>query len=212
MKFPVIAALTTLALFGAMTDSPARAADDAKAEFTRKLLDGDVVKGKKSFACFVRKYDAMHLAKHPQQKVSEMKLLVTAEIDAEDGQTQHMFRMGLKFRNKPGNFDTGGTCGHSDVSETPAGQLKLGCGVDCDGGGISIEMATNTNKSVIVRLEQVAIWNSAKPDDERTSLSAGADDAVFRLDRASLDLCKSLVTDKEELAVMFPAKLKLTRN
>jgi hypothetical protein len=36
--------------------------------------------GKKAYACFVRRYDPDHLARHPKQKVSAMKLLVTAEI------------------------------------------------------------------------------------------------------------------------------------
>ncbi|WP_213288494.1 hypothetical protein [Bradyrhizobium sp. sGM-13] len=33
----------------------------------------------KTYACFVRRYDANHLAQHPKQKISAMKLLVTAE-------------------------------------------------------------------------------------------------------------------------------------
>jgi hypothetical protein len=33
----------------------------------------------KSYACFVRRYDANHLAQHPKQKVSAMKPLATAE-------------------------------------------------------------------------------------------------------------------------------------
>ena len=32
--------------------------------------------GQKTYACFVRRYDASHLAQHPKQKVSAMKLLV----------------------------------------------------------------------------------------------------------------------------------------
>src|ERR1700712_297085 len=35
----------------------------------------------KTYACFTRVYDAPHLAAHPKQKVSAMKLLVTSEID-----------------------------------------------------------------------------------------------------------------------------------
>src|SRR5215213_9642249 len=35
--------------------------------------------GKKAYACFVRRYDPDHLARHPLQKVNAMKLLVTAE-------------------------------------------------------------------------------------------------------------------------------------
>ncbi len=204
MKFPLMTALTALAMFGVLAGSAARADDDGKtkAEFIKRLFAGDVVKGKKSYACFVRRYDAAHLARHPQQKVAALKLLVTAEIDEETQQPLHAFRMGVKFRDKPDNFDTGGSCGHADVSETPSGQPRLGCGVDCDGGGLSIELSAD-NKSTVVRLERIALWNNSKPDDdERPSLEAGADDAVFRLDRAALALCKSLMPDKDELAAL----------
>jgi hypothetical protein len=47
------------------------------------------------------------------------------------------------------------------------------------------------------------LWKAHAPDDEEVhSLQAGADDRIFRLDRASLDDCRSLVTDTEELAEM----------
>src|SRR5262245_77693 len=160
MKFLNVAALSALAMVLAGS-AVARAEDDpkAKAEFTKRLFAGDVVKGKKSYACFVRKYDAIHLAKHPQQKVGAMKLLVSAEFDAETEQLQHFFRMAVKFRNKPGNFDASGSCGYTDTSENPDGKLHLGCGVDCDGGGISVEMVQD-NKSAIVRLERVSLWDT----------------------------------------------------
>ena len=32
--------------------------------------------------------------------------------------------------------------------------------------------------------------------------SGGADDRVFRLDRAPLEMCRALVTDRKELAAM----------
>ena len=54
-------------------------ADAAKnEEFIKRLFAGPVGKNK-SYACFIRQYDADHLARHPLQKVSAMKLLVTAE-------------------------------------------------------------------------------------------------------------------------------------
>ena len=61
---------------------------------------------------------------------------------------------------------------------------------------------TPDNKATLVRLDSIRIWNNNKPDDEGLSLSGGADDRVFRLDRAPLELCKSLVTDRQELAAM----------
>jgi hypothetical protein len=38
----------------------------------------------KTYACFVRRYDASHLAQHPRLKVSAMKLMVTAENPPEE--------------------------------------------------------------------------------------------------------------------------------
>jgi hypothetical protein len=169
--------------------------------FAKRLFAATPNPKKKSYACFVRRYDAAHLAQHPKQKVSAMKLLVTAETVPEDATLNYSFRLGLQFRNRPGNFDTSGDCGHVSAFDMSADKMHLGCGVDCDGGGISVELS-NGDKSTLIRLDEVAIWNDSKKDDERTSLSAGADDKVFRLDRASLEDCRNLVTDRKELAAM----------
>ena len=40
----------------------------------------------------------------------------------------------------------------------------------------------------------------------RATLNGGKDDRVFRLDRTSLDECRSLVTDRKELAAMRTKK------
>ncbi|ANV99903.1 hypothetical protein LMTR13_06665 [Bradyrhizobium icense] len=61
---------------------------------------------KKTYACFVRRYDANHLAQHPKQKVSTMKLLVTAEDAPEDKTVNYSFRLGFKYRHRAGNFDS----------------------------------------------------------------------------------------------------------
>jgi hypothetical protein len=53
-----------------------------------------------------------------------------------------------------------------------------------------------------VRLESIRIWRNNKPDDEGLNLSGGADDRVFRLDRVPVEMCRSLVTDRKELAAM----------
>jgi len=59
------------------------AVDRAKAAtFDNRMFAGPL--GQKTYACFVRRYDAGHLAQHPKQKVSAMKLLVTAEDAPED--------------------------------------------------------------------------------------------------------------------------------
>jgi hypothetical protein len=64
-----------------------------------------------------------------------------------------------------------------------------------------VELTADAN-ATIVRLGSVRLWNDKKPDDDRFHLDGGADDRVFRLDRVPLDMCKSLVTDRDELAAM----------
>lgn len=169
--------------------------------YSKRMFGANFATQDKSYACFTRRYDSVHLAKHPLQKVNRMILLVTAETDAEDKTVQYSFRLGLKFHNRPGNFDSSGSCGHATASEVSADKLHIGCGVDCDGGGISVELA-NADKSTLIRLDSIRIWNNNKPDEDGFSLSGGADDRVFRLDRAKLDQCRSLITDRKELAAM----------
>jgi hypothetical protein len=65
----------------------------------------------------VRRYDASHLAQHPEQKVSAMKLLLSAEVPEEEKTLNYSFRLGVKYRHRPGNFDSSGFC--STASAAP---------------------------------------------------------------------------------------------
>jgi hypothetical protein len=148
----------------------------------------------------VRAYDAEHLAKHPKQKVGAMKLLVQAEYAPEDKITNYSFRLGVKYRNRPAHFDSSGYCNHV-VADDAGNEIRYGCGVDCDGGGIGVAVSKD-DKSAIIRLERIRIWQNSKPDDEGSELVAGTDDKVFRLDRVDIRECASLVTDRKELAAL----------
>ena len=174
--------------------------DKAKAEaFDVRMFSSPP--GKKAYACFVRHYDADHLARHPRQKVSAMKLLMTAETPSDEDPHNFSFRLGVKYRHRSGDFDSSGDCGHV-VAEDTGNEIRFGCGVDCDGGGIGVALSKD-DKSAIVRLERVRIWQHNKPDDEaESSLVAGADDNMFRLDRTDANECASLVTDRKELAAL----------
>ncbi len=203
----VVAASVLLAVAGHAVQAE-EAKEQPKAEakqdnvFADKFYAMDVTKQKKTYACFVREYDSTHLAKHPKQKVSAMKLLVTAEQVPEDENLDHSFSLGVKFRNRSGNFASAGSCGHAKASESENGKEHLRCSVDCDGGGIDVELAADA-KAILANLDTIRIWNIKKPNDENTvSLNGGADDRAFRLDRAPLEMCKSLVTDRDELAAM----------
>ena len=52
-------------------------------------------------------------------------------------------------------------------------------------------------------LDSIRMWNRNKPDDDASEeLLAGADDRIFRIDRADLRECAELVTDRKELAAL----------
>jgi hypothetical protein len=196
------AALLALASGSAVAETDDEVKPAARAEFDKRMYGKEPAAKANTYACFVRRYDADHLARHPHQKVTSMKLLVSSEwFEGNTSLDQH-FRLGVTFRNKRGAYDSSGSCSHFRPEEAKD-EVRYGCGVDCDGGGINIAMGKDDN-SVIVRLERVRIWQNNKPDEDASGeLVAGKDDAIFRLDRAaSLDECRSLVTDRKVLAAM----------
>lgn len=201
----VLAAALALGLAG----GAAAAQDDEikpqeKAQFDKRMFGKEPAAKANTYACFVRRYDADHLARHPHQKVTSMKLLFTSELIEGNTELDRHFRLGVTFRNKRGAYDSSGSCGYFHP-EDAKDEIRYGCGVDCDGGGISIAM-NKDDKSVLVRLDRVRIWQNNKPDDEAgDALVAGKDDAIFRLDRAPLEECGSLVTDRKELAALRSA-------
>ena len=165
----------------------------------------------KAYACFVRAYDAEQLAQHPLQKVSVMRLLISAEKTdpKEDKVLEYSFRLGVAFRDRPGNFDSSGECGHAPTVRNPDTDppvttgIDFECNVDCDGGGVTVNLA-NSDASIIVKLpERIRIWKGKDPDEATMSaLMAGADDKVFRLDRADPSQCAALAYDRKELAAL----------
>src|SRR6478609_1342579 len=202
MKKICLVALTLAASVAIAFPEPSHAQDGidkAKAaDFDARLFARPF--DEKTYACFVRRYDADHLGQHPRQKVSTMKLLVTAEIPPEEKTVNYSFRVGLQYRHRPGKFDSSGSCGHV-VAEDKGDEIRLGCGVDCDGGGIAV--AIKDDKSAVIRLQRIMLWHRNKPDDGPTNeLVAGTDDRIFRVDRADLRECAELVTDRQELAAL----------
>lgn len=195
--------LTAAAISLPAAPGPAVADDaqQAEADFAKRVFADNIDKPTE-YACFSRHYDAQHLAEHPLQKVSVMKLLVSAERDTGDKKVAYSFRLGVNFRNRPGDFNSSGDCAHLTGDDAAKQKIDFGCGVDCDGGGISINLAQD-NASVIVKLEAIRIWKGKDNDDDAaTELKAGADDKVFRLDRANVNDCASLATNRKELAAM----------
>jgi hypothetical protein len=192
----ILAALPLVAALAATSPFAVHAGDgippaSIKA-FDSKVFAGPI--GNKAAACFVRRYDASHLAQHPKQKVSSMKLLVTAENHPKEP-TSYAYKVGVQFRGKPGNFDGGSNCSHlvdADDNKT----ISFNCDVECGGGGLEIAMAKD-DKSAIVKLEAIGVWDRKHPDRDAVTLEGGIDDKVFRLDRVETSECAELTGHRE---------------
>jgi hypothetical protein len=203
MKNICLFALTLAASAALAFPQPSHAqegVDKAKAQnFDAKMFARPF--DEKTYACFVRRYDANHLAQHPKQNVSAMKLLVTAEIPSDAKDTvNYSFRVGFQFRHRPVKFDSAGACRHI-VAEDNGDEVRLRCGVDCDGGGI--EVAMKDDKSAVVRTERIRIWKHKHPDDEDTDdARLGDDDKAFHLDRVDTRECADLADDRKEVAAL----------
>jgi hypothetical protein len=196
-------AIVTLAAIMAIAAVAAHAEPQTSEDaFIQRLYAGTSGKSK-TYACFVRRYDAAHLARHPRQTVIAMKLLVTAELIPEDTHLNHSFDLALRYRNRRGVFDSGGSCGHAQPEDASGGQESgLSCSVDCDGGGFGIMLARD-DRSVTLRVSRLRIWRGSEPDEEASeALEGGADDNLFRLDRADLSQCRSLIHDPEDRTAM----------
>jgi hypothetical protein len=197
----------TLAVFA---PQPAAAADNSDTGYAARMFAENAGKAK-AFACFIRRYGAEHMAQHPLQKVTVMKLLVTAEKTPDDKYLEYSFRLGVNFRDRRGTCDSSGDCGPGpDVRALdktgepyPEAGMDFGCGVDCDGGGINVSLGSK-DQSILVKLPTgIRIWKGKDPDESAESaLTAGADDKIFRLDRTSLTECAPLASDRKELAAM----------
>jgi hypothetical protein len=196
----ILTVLPLVAALAAASPVPAHAEDDGIDPAKAKAFDTRVFAGpvdNKAFACFVHRYDASHLAQHRKQKVNAMKLLVTAENRAGEP-TSYAYKVGLQFRNRPGNFDGGSSCGHM-VDEDGNKDIRFTCDINCGGGGLDITMSKD-NKSAIVHIEMIGIWDRKHPDRDAETFDGGADDKVFRVDRVDNGECAELLTDHKELA------------
>lgn len=196
----ILTALPLLAALAIAAPLAAHAEDDGIDPVKAKAFDNSVFAGPigdKAFACFVRHYDASHLAQHRKQKVTAMKLLVTAENHPGEP-TTYAYKAGFQLRNRPGNFDGGSSCGHM-VDEDGTKEISFTCDIECGGGGLDIAMSKD-NKSAIVHLEVIGVLDRKHPRHDELTLKGGTDDKVFRLDRVDNTECAELMTGHKELA------------
>jgi hypothetical protein len=146
-------------------------------------------------ACFTRAYDKAHLAQHPRQRVTQLAFLLRATSYAHEGKTQptkleervyYQFALSLKRRGERRALTTAGNC---------FGGKGISCAVDCDGGGVTLEA---NGQSLLVRLMEHGIKMEGDCDGKAVWVKPGADDKVFRVEKAAPEACKALAEDLAE--------------
>jgi hypothetical protein len=142
-------------------------------------------------ACYVRSYDTAHLRVHPRQRIIAMKFLLgveaydpkPAKAERADELYYYTFSMSVSRRGDKRLLRTSGDC---------MGGETISCVVDCDGGSVALDKLPPAG-SLILRLNNDGIRMFHDCDDEQGVLiKGGADDKVFRLDKAANDACRAL--------------------
>lgn len=141
-------------------------------------------------ACFIRRYTKAHLASHPDQNVTTMLAFVSKQ-EGTDPYYSVSLQVNFRQLNKP--FQVAGSC--SENAETGA----LGCGIDCDGGSLSVRV--KNEQSILVDIPESVRLFDPSASDESADLPKGArfglDDKLFRLDRTELTDCVPVIYDDE---------------
>jgi hypothetical protein len=150
-------------------------------------------------ACFGRNYDAAHLAKHPQQRVTGFHLFrdftpdpsketpqsTPEQLKSEDGDGGIHVTAFVRLRDRPGLFWNALECRKSESG--------VRCGIECDGGGFKLRTA---GQSLMADNEGfVVIGGCGASEDEQEQadfVHPGADDKVFRLDPKPVAECRAL--------------------
>lgn len=129
--------------------------------------------------CFVRNYDKAHLAAHPHQRVTNVRLLIK---QAPRGRPYaYEFSLQVNVRGKNETLSTAGQCDRKGSG--------LECLVECDGGGINVSPRPGHVMMSLERIRMSACGNASEDDENAKEISGGKDDRVFRVDRVSAAMC-----------------------
>ncbi len=189
----IVGALSALALLSA---TQAFAQSDLQPGFDKRLLELAPANDKAE-SCFLRRYDAAHLKSRPKQKVETLGLCVIVERmePEEKGEPVryiYNFNFAAKLKGKAQVATTAGECGFSHMPPEEQKRISskpIWCGIDCDGGGISVETRKG-GAELLVRLERIRVSSECGgADDESSSfdITGGDDDKVFLIPHTSVE-------------------------
>ena len=151
-------------------------------------------------ACYARTYDPDHLKRHPKQTVTEMvfslRYVTLGEEEAvivatEGGGTEkryfdYDFTLAAKTKEHDRTLYASGDCASAE---------GIGCGVECDGGGIEIEPIAGDKDSILMRFSEsgyIRMTLGCGDEENSVELKPGEDDKVFKLAKAPAAICTAL--------------------
>jgi hypothetical protein len=179
-----LAACLMMLVSGAWSVASAQQSDVVKI-FGRDPGTGD------AHACFVRHYTKAHLKAHPDQNVTDMIAYVGKQTGPDP---YYMINLQVNFRQLPKPFQVSGSC-----SQSSDGKQTLGCGVECDGGSLSVRVKNES--AILVEIpDSVRLFDPSateEGDDLPRGARFGSDDKLFRLDRTELKDCAAVIYDDE---------------
>jgi hypothetical protein len=135
--------------------------------------------------CFTRTYDRTHLAKHPDQIVTAVKLHLKKSRNGPSYPYDFVLAFNVRGKNK--TLRTEGIC-REDAVGTAKG---VKCRVECDGGGVNVVHRTS---DLMMYLDKIRVATCGDNVVEGGDvLYGGKDDREFRLDRVRDVMCAQMV-------------------
>lgn len=176
-----------MTLIGLGAAAPVPAQDNPVAENRLFQL---VAPERGSKVCYNRRYDAAHLRDHPKQQVTGLTLVVrvqqyedTTKARRPEDKVYVWFAMQMRRRGEKRTLSTSGSCF--------GGSGGISCGVDCDGGGMTLERLPQAD-ALLMRLDDRGIQMYSDCDGNGIWVKPGVDDRVFRLEKAADSVCRTL--------------------
>jgi hypothetical protein len=137
--------------------------------------------GPDALGCFTRTYDRVHLAQHPDQVVTAVKLRIYRPPPGDA--SKYWFLAQFRLRGKDETLRTSGIC-----NEKASG---LHCFVECDGGGVDVVPRGREAMMSLDRI-RVAACGEEYVDGAGQELTGGKDDRLFRLNRVADAACAGM--------------------
>jgi hypothetical protein len=152
--------------------------------------------------CYVRTYDAAHLARHPEQQVT--KIGVAIAYRAGDSEHPIPYAFTAKIRDRDEVLRSHGDCAFRDEDglevNTPDASIltsdaAIWCSAENDRGGLVIERKGKAGKALIKLepMKHLKLTGSCGSESCAYDLLPGLDDKTFLVDRVSDAVCREML-------------------